>query len=405
MKIQHSIVDFILANYNQNDLMAKYFKLDIKSINYCLLDVSNKVNNPLRNDAHPSLSFMYREDGKLISKDWADDTYTGDIFDIVSVLTGLSIYIPNEFVKICNYIIDNNVISNKIIDNNIKLNNIKSFTNIRFKRRALVRSDINYLTKGGININYFLQTSFAVEYVWIGNNTIPAYAYNSNDPAYVYYLGAFNNNDILQVYRPFAYNKLDKFRTNCKTVFQAEHELYHADTLIITKSRKDKFVLDSLLVDNDFTYVCDVKKVSIFHSTGYVEKDKPKYCITSFTSETMRITDKIYNILTRFYNNIIIFVDFDEEGIRNAFYHNVLYGIKCVFLGNNNDLESKFTDKRIKRMFDKILLVNPNITLYSGMVKSFINEHKNNYNEKDIFEYTTVNGVNKGEELINKLFI
>jgi hypothetical protein len=88
----------------------------------------------------------------------------------------------------------------------------------------------------------------------------------------------------------------------------------------------------------------------------------------------------------------------------NAFYHNKLYGFDVVFLGNNKDIYSEFTNKEVQRYFDKILLINPNITLFNGLLRAFIKEYANIYMEKDMFEYCTVNGVNKGEELINIIF-
>ena len=164
-----------------------------------------------------------------------------------------------------------------------------------------------------------------------------------------------------------------------------------------------------MLIDNDNNYVSDIEVgascfiISAFN-TEHIPETNTKYCVTSFSSENKRLDINTYNLLKRYYNNIIIFVDYDKEGIKNAFYHNVLFNIKTVFLGNNNDVYSEFTDKEIQRFFDRILLVNPNITLFSGMIKSFINDYRGDYKQKDMFEYTTVNGLNKGEKLTNTIF-
>jgi len=70
----------------------------------------------------------------------------------------------------------------------------------------------------------------------------------------------------------------------------------------------------------------------------------------------------------------------------------------------NLSILSKISSKEVKRYFDKILTVNPNLVLYESMIEEFIEKYRNNYEQKDLFEYATVNGYNKTEDLINKIF-
>ncbi len=407
MKIYTSIIDYILNNYSQEILFAKYFKLPLSSIEYCLEDTTHKVNNPLRKDYRPSLAFMYKDDGKLISKDWSDDTYTGDIFDLVALLLGLNVMKSKEFMEICSTIINNNNVLTEAVEANISTANNKKFTEIRFKKKQYTIANCKYWTDGGVNLNHLINRNvFAAQYIWIEHMENPYYVYEVVDPAYVYYLGVHNGLDKIKVYRPNVEDKLQKFRTNNKGVFEAEHELYKADTLIIAKSRKDKLVIESQLHYDD-EYVCDNLGVIflLISASNYPDEDsKHKYCITSFNSESYRLNDRLVKYLKSVYNNIIIYVDYDKTGILNAFYHNVLYDIDCVFLGNSNNIYDEFTNKEIQRYFDKILLIDNRLTLFSGMLKAFIEEHSGNFKQKDLFEYNTVNGINKGEELINKLF-
>ena len=334
MKVGYSLVDFVLNNYSQKSLFAKYFRLSETAINYCLKDTSNKVNNPLRKDYDPSLAFMYRGDGRLVSKDWADDSYTGDIFDLIAVLSGLSVTKPKEFTDICKILINKNELSDETINRNVKIIESKSFKLIRFKERPLYSRDIKYLSGGGINIEHFKNSNnYAAQNIWIGDSVTPIYTHKTNDPAYVYHLGFNNDNPILQIYRPFNKSKINKFKTNSRTLFQAERELYIADTLIITKSRKDKLAIESMLIDNDSCYVSDIEVGASFFiisafNTKHIPETNTKYCVTSFSSENKRLDVNTYNLLKRYYNNIIIFVDYDKEGIKNAFYHNVLFNIK-----------------------------------------------------------------------------
>ena len=406
MKIKSSVLDYILTNFSQLGLMSKYFILPISSIEYCLEHKSNKVNNPLRRDYSPSLGFMYRNDGRLISKDWSDDSYTGDIFDIVALLLELDSRKSIHFIEVCKAIINDNAITYDVVAVTGKINN-KNFTDIKFKSRIFNDVDNKYWKDGGANLNHVHNRHiYAANYIWIKNMNKPYYIHNIINPAYVYYLGGTANQDKIKTYNPKSLDKAFKFRTNHKGVFEAEHELYKADTLIITKSRKDKIVIESLLHYNN-EYICDYEDAAFSFLLAHESNNTtnlPKYCITSFNSEAYRINNKLAHYLKANYNNIIVNVDYDKQGIMNAFYHNRLYGFNIVFLGNNKDIYSEFTVKEIQRYFDKILLINPNITLFNGLLKGFIKEYANNYTEKDMFEYCTVNGVNKGETLINKIF-
>jgi len=410
MKVYSSIIEHILNNYKQIALFSKYFRLPVSSIEYCLEHKTNKVNNPLRKDYTPSLGFLIKDDGKLISKDWADDSYSGDIFDLVGLLLNKSVRIPKEFMDICNNIINNNEINNSKVDEIIRNVNNKHRKIIKFKDRPFSTSDIKYWTEGGANIQHLKNRNvYPAQYIWIDNMLTPYYIHSQFNPAYIYYLGTDKGNDIIKTYNPNG-DRGFKFRTNNKSVFEATHELYYADTLIITKSRKDKIVIESLLHYED-VYVSDLESDVIFLIVLAANKtlvtnnlELPKYCITSFNSESYKISIDLNNYLKKIYNNIIIQVDYDKTGILNAFYHHILFGYKVVFLGNNTDIYSTFTNKEIKRYFDKLLLINPNLTLFNSMLKIFIEEHRDNYKDKDIFEYCTSNGVNKGEDLVNNLF-
>lgn len=404
MIIKRSVVDFILTNYSQIDVMSKYFKVPIRSIEYCLKDLNNKINNPLRDDYIPSLGFMIRHDDRLVAKDWANDSYSGDIFDIVAVVSGLNVRNSKDFVKICNYIKDENNLSNEVVTYNVDKINNKSFKIIKFKTRDLNKNEKAYWTNGGINLSHMLKTTFLTDYVWFGNYKIPTLVHENNNPRYAYYFGKHKDQDLVKLYAPFG-NKIDKFKTNTNTCFEAERELYKADTLIITKSRKDKFVIDCNLYDEFYNYVCDYENVlSIFSVEATTQTPNHKYCITSLMSESHSVDYNINRILYRFYNTIIMNTDYDSRGIKTAFYHYILYGYTIVMIGRDIQLNDKISDKEVKALINKIGLVNTDIVVTIEMFRSFVEYHKDNYKQKDFFEYFTENGKNKGEELVNNKF-
>lgn len=399
MIVKDSILDYILANYSQVELFAKYFKTTGASIEYCLLNTSNKINNPLRNDHNPSLGFMYRDDGRLICKDWAHNIYTGDIFDIVGLLHKLNS--NRHLVNIAKVIIDdgnNRIVPNRTIATSDELN-ARGFVNIKFTARKLNESDIKYLTDGGINIPHFNNRHcYGVDKAWIGNRRNSTYSYSRLDPMYAYLLDKSSGGDEIKLYRPKADNKRDKFRSNSSKIFEGVNELYDAETLVITKSRKDKLVIESNLIIDD-EYLCD-KEYPHPLSIG----TNADSCITSFNSETNRIKSNLASYLKTKYDRVIINVDYDKAGVMNAFYHNILYGFIPVFIGNNNDIYSQFDSKEIERFFSTILNINSHVTLFAGLFKNFIESHRGGYKDKDFFEYFTTNGQSKGEVLVNKLF-
>ena len=100
----------------------------------------------------------------------------------------------------------------------------------------------------------------------------------------------------------------------------------------------------------------------------------------------------------------MINVYFDEEGIRCAFYHNVLFGFIPVFIGAKSVSNNLFKDTVVNNLFKTILTIEPNITLHKGLLIDFLNDHYNEIEEKDCFDYFTQQGLIKGKELINKTF-
>jgi hypothetical protein len=384
-----SKLDFILHNYSQVSIFATMFKVTVEDIEYCLEHESNKINNRLRGDVNPSLGFMYRDDGRLISKDWANDLYTGDMLDVLATIKGLNV--RNDFNKLCDFIIDNN---NKQLQANTKvinkLNKLE-FSEFRYEIRQYTKKDLKYWNNGGVTLdrlNY--RNIFAAKYLWINNMKEPYYVYSNYNPMYVYSLGIEYNKEIVKTYNPYSTSRSDRFRTNNKLIFEAPQELYDADILIITKSRKDKLVIECML---------EVQLNISLYSIGV----STTYCVTSFNSEAYRIHDELAVYLKSHYKRVIINVDFDKTGILNAFYHNILYNFETVFLGNNTDID--ITDKELVRYFASINKINKDITLFRSLLEYFINTNKDDFKQKDIFEYTSVHGINKGKQLVKKLFI
>ena len=105
MIVGNTLKEFILLNYDQEQLFAKYMGLPIAEITECILDRAYKITNPLRIDKNPSLGFYYDSKNKLRCWDYAVSIYRFDIFDLVGYLINTDSNNATGFVKICNTII------------------------------------------------------------------------------------------------------------------------------------------------------------------------------------------------------------------------------------------------------------------------------------------------------------
>lgn len=400
-----NMVEHIINNYNQIGLFSRYMGIPIDDINYCLENTSNKIHNPLREDYDPSLGFMYKHsNSKLQCKDWGDDSYSGDIFDMIALLSGLNSNESIDFVKIFKLIVNNNDINTKVKSDIISRINNKSFKDIRYVSRQFISDDITFWTNGGVDINHLkFRNIYPVEHLWIDDMNFPIYTSKPSNPVYSYHLGRDKQSrEIVKTYAPR--DKELKFRTNNKIVFEALGELYNARVLIITKSRKDKVAIECMLMDDDKPVSTLAHTLQSILALSKDIDDCMTYCVTSFNSESYRIKPDLAKYLKSIYDIIIINTDYDKQGILNSFYHNVLYGFHSVFLGNNKLSIDEFKDKELNRYFNKIHLIDNKVTLFRGRFYDFINENRDSHIYKDIFDYTTNNGIEKGTKLVNNLF-
>jgi len=365
----------ILTKYSQLHLFAYWLNISLEEIEYCLENTSNTISNPLRTDENPSLGFMFN-DSKLTMKDWAKEMYSGDIFHLVGLVLELDSN-SKDFIKICNNIIKYN--EDAICDTVEIRNVVKSFTKIEFIHKEFTNKELEWWYQGGVTLSHLkVRNVFSAEVLFF--NTIPAHVSNDDSPTYVYYLGKRRDNDIIQTYSPF--DKKFKFKTNNRSIFQAAHELYDARCLIITKSRKDKLVIE-----------CNLEGI-----------ESDEYCITSLLNESQRCTKELGSYLNDRYETIIINTDFDEEGIKCAFYHYVLFNFKPVFIGAKGVSNNLFSDISVNTLFKSILAIDPYITLHKGILIDFVNEAFNDIKEKDCFDYCSKHGLVKGKQLINNKF-
>ena len=324
---------YVLENYSQVGLFARYLGIAESDIEYCIQS-NRKICNTLRGDKNPSLSFRWFG-SKLRMKDYANNTYNGDIFDLVGLLTNNVPSIPIGFVNICKDINKNNTTINYNINNVIPISKIKEVSEFITYKRNWNGNDYLYWNSYYLPLDYLsYKKVFPVETAYKNNSII--YADKSNNPCYCYQYGVVNDKSIVKLYLPYTSrnSSFPRFFTNNKSALECFNDIQGGECLLITKSTKDKLVFDYIIED------ITTKKMHLIFLKG-------KYTTIAFSSESARLSPLQYEGLSKLYKKIIINVDNDGEGIRCANYHKAKYNIDFFMLGRGvygNVLDKDISD-------------------------------------------------------------
>ena len=367
--------DFIEERLDVIDIFAYYLGISANDIIYCLADRANKIKNPLRGDKHASLGFMYNQSGKLRMKDFGDDLYTGDVYDIVGLQLGLNSNNPRDFIRICNTIIENVYLHhfNYIPTPTTSIPTIKHTKTIEVVPREYNNNDFHYWKY----IPYNILKSFVipVKHLFVNNSNYPMYKYTKDNPCYAYYFGKKDGIDIYQTYCPYG-TKGNKFRTNNTGLFHGtEKDFTDSDTLVITKSVKDKVYWKYLLY------------LASFFSIGSIAS------ITAFSSESVLLGKDVAFQLSNLYDRVIINADYDKAGLQCMFYHTMCYNYEVITFGRHIS-NVKFTDMEKYRFIEKVSKDSGrNITI--SMLNEFIESLADDNTDKDLYDYTIHHGKEK----------
>jgi len=328
--------NFILNNYEQEDIFARYLNIPVDDIIDCINNKNHKINNPLRYDSNPSLGFQIGIDGKLRMYDFADYYYRGDIFDLVGILLRKRPIIPKDFIRICHNIIQ--IMTHKSnITPTIKTKSKvrkKIITDFYFESREWNKQDIIYWNNRVLHYS-LLKDTFPVQTIYI-TDKYPSYTYKPDDPCYCYYLDTIKNHYILKFYFPYrnkSITKLPRFITNNTLHIEGIKELTGGDVVIITKSRKDALLLKQLLV--------------------YFPMGKIIISVVSLNGESELLTPKYIETLYSLYKLIVINLDFDRAGIASSLRYRDLYNLPLLFLTNGKFGTKNYGAKDISDFYCK----------------------------------------------------
>lgn len=280
-----NIKEEILHKIDVIDIYSFYLKKNIKQIPF-------KCKSPLRTEQNPSFS-LYIYNNTIFWKDFTLGV-SGDVFKLISKMFDINY---NESVyKIYQEMIKNNFLLNerKIynVHKSIKISNSSiEITPFIFKNK-IPQSYFDYWEQYKVITKNILKKNnvFAVKYVML-NDTIYA-RYKNNDIIILYKEKRKNNNKIYRkIYRPFNKEKkwLSNYRGDSKWLIHGLSNINKTvNYIIITKSNKDKMVLEGL---------------------GYNS--------VNVQNEGISIPKEIINYLKSLYEYIYIFYDNDFNKSKN----------------------------------------------------------------------------------------
>lgn len=387
-----TLKDYILSNYNQVRVFTKYIQTDINTLTENKLkyyiDNSIRINNPFRNDEHPSLSFYYSTANKLIAYDYANALYRGDLFDVVAWKLGLSSNNSRNFVDICKHIIAN--VEKGDIDKTVIFTE-KSIQTISVRIRKWTKYDIHYWGLGGVNV--FKQSSVLPVYEAYENDKKLFVHMKDNNPCYSYYKGQDLDTDkaLHKLYIPNATKGNSKFYTNNKLPIDLRG-FFGGKLVIVTKSDKDKLVVEA-----------SIERLRPMHLSSIGFKQENIIHVGNVNSESTFISKELMEYLLNYYENVILNLDFDRVGLIAGYYYKKVFNVNTIYIGNTYDYKT-FPQKDLMKLFEKIKKDTDIKILHTTDFNKFVKSSIGNSDMKDFYDYCRKYGVEKLDKLLlNKI--
>jgi len=308
MNVTQTLRDTILNNFDQVLIFAEYFEIDSSEIEYSI-NSNSRINNPLRTDHNPSLSFKWFKT-KLIARDFGDIRWRGDVFEIVGVILGKNCGNNYDFVEICNDIIEQCSITKakrhiaELADGEITILQ-RPQLDIDIKSRCFTKPDIAFFNQFGISNDYIEEVYTPVRHYYLDDWLTPYKAHKS-DPCYAYTV----NPGKLKLYFPYRHKKDGKFITNNHFPIECFGDIRTYEYTILIKAIKDKTLIRKILKSLGITNVQ----------------------VLSLTSETSKLTVQMVDILNRYTTKqIFTLLDTDKTGIESMTYYHTVFGFVPIY--------------------------------------------------------------------------
>jgi len=278
----------ILSLIDEISIMERYLGIKVA--------LKKQYKNPFREDKNPGCYFYYNKSNRLIFRDTSHIDLSGDCFMMCAIANKLDL--NSSFLQEVIQIIDHDfnlclmpkTFNDKYLPYSTQIS--QKFIVKKDKRTQLINECYNKFKP--FHLDYWYKYNITTEILskfnvrpifraFIGK--IIWYGKFKKDPLFEYLISKKTKE--IQIYRPYAYNKKDKFRTNAKNspLMGLEQLPNHVNTLIITSSYKDVMVYDSL----GLSAICPI-------------------------GEQTLISDDKINMLQTIADNIIINYDNDKTG-------------------------------------------------------------------------------------------
>lgn len=319
--------EVILSKISQVSIFATYLGLSVETIQYCI-DTGELICNPLRIDNHPTAGFRYNTKGKLKFKDFGNDGFWGDCFDVVAYVMSeiyhksYDVSNKEDFIKVLRHITFTfkDIFYGQQKDINLVNDINTAIANIKHKKpiiELVVRNwnanDEKYWAQFGVSLKYLnINFVYPVEQYYINRkiNPEPKYYYKDNDPCYGYFLGQDRSGVYnMKLYFPKRDKSITRFITNCnhlEGIVNLNQDNY--DIIVITKSTKDRLSIGNSILRMKFLY-------------GGVPKEN--IGIINIPHETYRLRQNEYDWLRGKLNDngiIVSLMDNDTTGKHEAIW-------------------------------------------------------------------------------------
>lgn len=352
---------FILGKVSQVTIMATYLSIPITIIENCI-KTGELICNPLRTDVHPTAGFRYNNKNKLKFKDFGNDYFWGDCFDIVALIMSniynkqYNVSDKNDFIKILRHITftfkdifygEEKDIS-LINEINKAIINIKhQKPNIELVIREWNEDDKSYWDEFGVPLQFLnLNFIYPIDQYYINRNINPEpkYYYNIKDPCYGYLLGQDRSGIYnIKLYFPKRSKNITRFITNCnhlEGIYNLNRNDY--DIIVITKSTKDRVSIGASIAK-----ICSL----------YGGIDKNKIGIINIPHETYKLRQNEYDWLQSKLDidgQIISLMDNDRTGKSEAIWLRNNYNIKPFLIPNKYNAKD-FAELISNNNFDEVV--------------------------------------------------
>lgn len=377
----------ILEKVSQVNIFATYLGISVETIYNCINN-GELICNPLRIDNHPTAGFRYNNKGKLKFKDFANDEFWGDCFDIVALVMSniynksYNISNKEDFIKVLRHITFTfkDIFYGKEKDINV-INDINTAINVIKHKKPIIElvvrewnyNDEKYWNTFGVSIKFLnLNFIYPVEQYYINRNINPEpkYFYSTNDPCYGYFLGKDSNGvNNIKLYFPKRNKDITRFITNCnhlEGIYNLDRNDYNI--IVITKSTKDRVSIGSAIMKNLSLY-------------GGLIKDR--IGIINIPHETYKLRNNEYDWLqSKLTENgkIISLMDNDRTGKIEAIWLRDTYNIIPIIIPNRYKVKD-FAE----------LVANNNFKTISDLIINTI-QYIKEYEEKDKYFRPTFRG-------------